>query len=139
MHLQSVRDGPARAAGSAGRLLAAAGAGSGLAALVAAWACCLLPIGLGTRGAGASIVVALDGLVPWRWPLLGVSVVVVALGWLAHLRERAAARAAGYACTNGGRRLTPLLLGLATVPMALAAGWDALQPVVLGWLEPVAS
>jgi len=104
----------------------------GVAALVSAAACCVLPLAFAAVGLGAG---GLATFVPYHWPLTIASALAVALGWTLYLRKR-------RACMRGGRCAvappsggTLVLLAIATGFVALSAVWKIiLEEPLMAWL-----
>lgn len=112
-------------------LLATLGIAAGLGA-VAASSCCVIPLALGALGAGAGIFSGLEAIAAWRTPMLAVSALAVATAWWSWWRKREAVCMTGSACATPRRSRTTLaLLSVASVIMAIAAGWNYLEPVLL--------
>lgn len=61
---------------------------AGVLALVSA-SCCALPIGLTVLGLGGSWLSLLGPLADYRFVILAIAAVVIALGWIFYLRGRA--------------------------------------------------
>lgn len=111
------------------RGVAIAGALSSLAALGSAAACCVLPLALAGVGIGAA---GLTILVPYRWPLTVISVLVVAAGWALHARKRRAcgARSTCDVAPPPGRT-TPVILAASTLTVAISAAWSWIEPPLM--------
>lgn len=125
---------PIPGARTVGGLLAVAGAVTGLGA-IAASSCCVVPLMLASLGAGAGIFGVLEFLAPWRTPLLIVSGLGIAAGWFTWWRNRRTA-CRGTACAAPSRSRAPLmLLLLASLVLATAAGWDYVEPSLLKLLR----
>ena len=87
----SVADVPKSSAQASGHVFAVAGVVAGVGA-IAASSCCIGPLTLASLGAGAGIFGTFEALAPWRIPLLGASVIAVAVGWFAWWRVACDAR-----------------------------------------------
>lgn len=122
---------PPETAVKTGGYLAAAGLATGLGAVVAS-SCCVLPVALAGLGAGAGVFAALEALAPLRWPLIALSMLAVAFAWWAYLCRRSIACAADGACAPRPRRsAVAIVLGLATLLLATAVAWEAVEPALL--------
>ena len=77
---------------------------------------CLLPLALAGAGVGGAWLGNIDGLVAWRFPVLGIAMLTLGSAWVLHYRSRvmAVGRSRG--------------LRLATLLVLVAAAW--------GWIEP---
>jgi mercuric ion transport protein len=117
--------------GTAKNALALVGIATGIGA-IAASSCCVVPLVLAAFGAGAGVFAMLEALTPWRVPLLVISGIGVAVGWLAWWRKQKASCEVGSACATPSSSRTPLiLLLLASLIVATAIGWDYIEAVLL--------
>lgn len=114
---------------SAEKGVAALGTAGGFTALVAAAACCVLPLAFAAVGLGAG---GLAFLVPYHWPLTIGAALAVAAGWGVYLRKRQACARDGTCSAAAPSNATFWMLGVATVFVALAALWPAFfeQPLI---------
>lgn len=128
----AVADGPTSSAQASGYAFAVAGGVAGLGAIAAAASCCIMPLALASLGAGAGIFGTLEALASWRMPLLGASVIAVAVGWFVWWRKRRVACDAGSTCTARARSPASfLLLLLASLIVVTAIGWNHFEPYLL--------
>lgn len=122
---------------STGGLLATIGAVSGLGA-IAASSCCVLPLALGSLGAGAGAFSSLGALAPWRTPLLIVGGLTLLVAWAIWWREGKVTCASESACAKLGRSYGTLaLLTLASLFMVVALGWGYVEPALLRLVQTV--
>jgi mercuric ion transport protein len=127
----SVADVPTPSAQASEHVFAVAGVVAGLGA-IAASSCCIVPLTLASLGAGAGIFGSLEALTPWRIPLLGASVIAVAVGWFAWWRKRRVACDPGSMCAAQARSpASLLLLFLASLIVVTAIGWNHVEPYLL--------
>ena len=121
----------------ADRGVAALGALTSVGAVLAALACCVLPLGLAALGVGAGLSSALKPLVPLHWPLSIVAMLAVASGWILYLRRRRMACAEGASCgVSPPSRATLILLCAATLLVVLSSLWPFIEPALMRLLEP---
>lgn len=100
--------------------VAVVGTAAGITALFSAAACCVLPLAFAVIGLGAG---GLAAFVPYHWPLTFASAIVLAVGWLLYLRKRRTC-VEGEECVSARpRRVTLVLLCIATGAVALSAAW----------------
>ncbi|MBG0802877.1 mercury transporter MerT [Methylocystis sp. H4A] len=119
------------AAPAAPKWFAAFGLVAGLGAVVAS-SCCVIPLGLSTFGAGASLLGGLEAVAMWRAPLLSVSALALVGGWGAWWLKRPAACASGASCGSSTRsRATIALLLCASTAVIAAASWSYIDPMLL--------
>ena len=85
---------------------------------VFAASCCVLPVVLGSLGAGASVFGLLEVLADYRTVLLIASAALVAVAWLVYIRRR-------------GTHSTALVLVLASALVVTAASWNWIEPPLL--------
>lgn len=104
---------------------------SSVAALLAACSCCVLPLALAAIGASTGVSATASALGPLRWPLTGLSVVMVALSWLILIRQRRLARRCPYRRDKRTSSAMVFALGLATATTVLALSWSAVEPSVM--------
>ncbi len=125
----------APASQATGGTLAALGVAGGVGTLLAS-SCCVLPLALGGLGVSAGLVTFLETLAPWRMPLLALSALVVAGGWLMWWRSNRTVCEAAAACPSPrGSRATIVLLAAATKLVAIAAVWSYFEPTILELLQ----
>lgn len=110
-----------------GRMAAALGS---LAGALAASSCCLLPVVLFTLGAGGAWIGALVRLAPLQPFFIVATVGCLGIGYWLVYRSRSG-------CANGETCRTPVadkfvksVLALATLLVALAIGFNFLEPVL---------
>lgn len=121
----------------ADRGAAALGALTSIGAVLAALACCVLPLGLAALGVGAGLSSALKPLVPLHWPLSIIAMLAVASGWILYLRRRKMACAEGATCAVlRPSRATLIMLCAATLLVAISSLWPFLEPALMRLLEP---
>lgn len=101
--------------------VAALGTAAGVTALFSAAACCVLPLAFAAIGLGAG---GLAAFVPYHWPLTIASAVAVTLGWFLYLRKRRACSEGAECASTSPRRVTLVLLCIATAAVALSAVWS---------------
>lgn len=107
--------------------LTALGALASLGAVLAAAACCVLPLALAALGAGAGLSSTLAPLMPLRWPLTVISILGLAAGWWAYARRRRAC-ATDRSCTLPlPSATTPIVLAIGTTLTVIALLWDRLE------------
>lgn len=117
----------AESTGAKTGLLGVIGIAFGLGA-IAASSCCVVPLSLAAMGAGAGVFSALEAMISWRLPLLMGSGTWVIIAWWAWWRSRRVSCQSGADCAD--RRptwVTPSLLFLATLVVAVAIGWNYLE------------
>lgn len=126
---------PAPAAPAAPKWFAALGLVAGLGAVVAS-SCCFIPLSLAALGAGAGVLGGLEMVAEWRVPFLAVSALGVVGGWGVWWWKRPAPCASSSACASPQRsRATLGLLLSASLIVALAASWGAIDPMLLKLLK----
>ncbi|HEY5712474.1 MAG TPA: hypothetical protein VIT38_11320 [Allosphingosinicella sp.] len=115
---------PAAGLKNADRGVATLGTVAGFGALFSAAACCVLPLMLAGIGVGAG---GLATIIPFHWPLTIAAVAAVAVGWVLYWqKKRACARDA--TCTIAPpRRVTFVLLCLATTFVTISAFWSFIE------------
>ena len=104
---------------------------SGLAGLLAAASCCVLPLALAGIGVGMS---GLTTLVPLHAPLSAVALVAVIGGWFLYYRRKRAC-AAGENC-SAPSPTTFALLAIATAFVMLSAAWPLIEAPLMRMVEP---
>jgi mercuric ion transport protein len=102
------------------RGVAAVGTLAGFSALFSAAACCILPFALAGAGLGAG---SFAPFVPYRWPLTGFALVMIAAGWLFYFKRRRSAAASS--------RATLIMLCLASLVTLASAGWGLIEQPLL--------
>lgn len=114
---------------SAEKGVAALGTAGGFTALIAAAACCVLPLAFAAIGLGAG---GLAFLVPFHWPLTIAAAVAVAAGWTFYARRRRACSRDESCTVAPPTKVTFWMLCLATAFVALSALWPAYfeQPLI---------
>ena len=113
------------------KCFAAFGLVAALGAVVAS-SCCVIPLGLSTLGAGASLLGGLEAVAMWRAPLLSVSALALVVGWGAWWLTRPVACASDASCASPGRsRATLTLLLCASTAVLAAASWSYIDPMLL--------
>jgi mercuric ion transport protein len=109
--------------------LATVGAVTGFAGVLAS-SCCVIPLALGSLGAGAGAFGALEAIAPWRLPILAGGGLALVGAWGLWWRKRVAC--AGASCAAPRRSgLTLGILALATKIMLAAAAWPLLEPFMM--------
>ena len=102
------------------RSVAAFSIAGGLAALLSAAACCVIPLAFAAVGLGAG---GLAFLVPFHWPLTIAAALAVAAGWAFYLRKRRACARDSNCMTAPPSKVTFWMLCFATAFVALSALW----------------
>lgn len=105
---------------------------SSVGAVLAACSCCILPMALAGIGLSTGFSSVLSPLGPLRWPMVGVSVLMLALSWLVVIRQRR--KACGYGTTDVRNWLrTPkiLMLIVASLLTLIAVSWGAFEPALM--------
>jgi mercuric ion transport protein len=113
--------------------LAALGAIAGLGA-VAGSSCCVLPLVLAGMGAGSAFFSGLEFLAAYRMPVFGAALAFLTVAWAVYWRRSravAACAATGACARPETSRRTAVVLGIATLSVALAAAWGLVEPVLL--------
>lgn len=98
-------------------IVAALSLATGLGAAVSA-SCCVLPLVIGSLGAGAGIFAALEFVANYRMPLLVSSATLVTIAWLLYF-------------PRSGARSTAVALTLASILVVTAASWSQFEPSLL--------
>ena len=112
-------------------VFAAMGAALGLGAVLAS-SCCVVPLLLSGLGAGAGMFSMLEAMSSFRTPLRVLGALAVVGGWWMWRYKRGASCAADAACAPARRSIAPaVLLGVATLLVAMAAAWDYIEPALL--------
>ena len=106
------------------RGVAALGTLASIGALFSAAACCVLPIALAAIGVGSA---GLSSVVPFHWPLTIAAIIVVAIGWLFHLRKRRACIRDAACTTVPPTGSTFILLCVATLFVVVSACWPYIE------------
>ena len=106
------------------RGVAALGTLASVAALFSSAACCVLPLALAGIGVSAG---GLAAVVPYRWPLTGFAIVMLAAGWWFFLQRRRACAADPACGKSPPTRTTFILLSLASLLTALSASWKLFE------------
>jgi mercuric ion transport protein len=106
------------------RGVAAVGTLASLSALFSSAACCVLPLALASAGLGVG---GLAAVVPYRWPLTGFALVMLAAGWVLYLRKRRACAADPSCAGSPPGRATLIMLCVATLATALSASWKLFE------------
>jgi mercuric ion transport protein len=128
---QSVAGAPTPTMPVGGSVLAFLGSVAGLGA-IAASSCCVIPLTLVSLGSGAGVFGTIAALAPWRFPLLAVSSVAIAAGWLTWWRKSRVTCDPEAACAAQPRSPASLiLLLLASLIVLKAIGWNYLEPSLL--------
>jgi hypothetical protein len=109
-------------------VLPSLGVVSGAGAIVAK-ACCVLPLTMAGAGMGASSSTIVQAMMPLRVPLLVISALFVAAGWLTYIRD-VRARTQDCQCppAQSGSRRNAFVLSIATLLLATAIAWNVIQP-----------
>lgn len=111
----------------ADRGVAALGTAAGFSALLAASACCILPLALAALGVGAGMSSTFEALVPLHWPLTIAALLAVAGGWVLYLRRRNACAKDSSCTTAPPARQTLVLLVLATLFVTISSLWSFIE------------
>jgi mercuric ion transport protein len=98
---------------------------------VAASSSCVIPLILGSLGAGAGLFSGLEVLSQWRPLFFGVSALAVAGAWAMWWRQRRTACSLGSACATPRRSRTLALLAVSTLIVVTAGGWNQFEPSIL--------
>lgn len=98
-------------------VLAAASVVTGASAIFAA-SCCVLPLVLGSLGAGVGLFSILEVLADYRTVILALSALLLVVAWVVYFRRR-------------GARSTAVVLIIATIFVGSAAAWDHIEPSLL--------
>lgn len=107
--------------------LTAFGTVASFGAVLAAASCCVLPLALAALGVGVGLSSTFALLMPLRWPLTALSILVLAAGWWSYARRRRAC-AADRSCTVPlPSRATPILLAVGTALTVVALLWGRLE------------
>ena len=101
--------------------VATVGVVAGVSAFFAAAACCVLPAALAAFGVGAGLSGSLSAFVPFRWPLMIVAALAVAVGWVLYIRRRNDCRRDASCTRSPPTKATFIMLSLATAFIALSA------------------
>lgn len=108
--------------------MAAVGTAGGFTALFSAAACCVLPLAFALVGMGSG---GLANLVPYHWPLTIGAGLLVAASWAFYARKRRACARSVDRAAAPPRRLTFVLLCVATGFVILSALWPGYIEVPL--------
>ncbi len=105
---------------------------SSVGAVLAACSCCILPMALAGLGLSTGFGSVLTAIGPLRWPMAGLSVLMLIISWLVVIRQRQ--KACGCGAPHVGLWLrTPrvLMLMMATVLTLIAVSWGAFEPALM--------
>jgi mercuric ion transport protein len=115
----------------AGQRLAVAG---GLLGALAATACCIAPLVLFTLGVGGAWMSNLTALAPYQPYILALTVACLGYGyWLVYRSRRRACAASELCARPFPNRLMFVGLGIATVLVVAAVGFDFFAPILLAY------
>jgi len=121
----------ARKAGGTSRLVKWATAGGVLAALGICAACCLLPFVLLSVGVAGAWVSGLDAFAAYKWPLIGLAVLLLGHGFYAAYVNPGHACSAGAACeVCGSSRTVRIGLWIATMLMIGGIVFEQIEPML---------
>lgn len=104
--------------------VAAAGTIGGLAALISASACCVLPFALASIGIGSG---GLAVFVPYRWPLAALALVVVMVGWIVYIRRHRACSVRSDCTASASTKATLAALLVASTLVTVSLLWDFIE------------
>jgi mercuric ion transport protein len=112
--------------------MATLGAITGLGA-IAGSSCCVLPLVLAGLGAGGAAFGGLEFLAAYQPYIFGAAVLLLAGAWFASWRRSrtVTCKAEGACARPKTQDRTMIALGIATLFVALAAGWSLIEPVLL--------
>lgn len=105
---------------------------SSVGAVLAACSCCILPMALAGIGLSTGLGSTVSHLGPLRWPLTGLSVLMLAVSWLVVIRD--SQRKCGCSTPTLSRWLRRpkiVMLIVASVFTLLAASWSAFEPALM--------
>ena len=101
--------------------VATVGVVAGVSAFFAAAACCVLPAALAAFGVGAGLSSSFSAFVPFRWPLMIVAALAVAVGWVLYIRRLNECLRDASCTRSPPTKATFILLSMATAFIALSA------------------
>lgn len=112
--------------------VAAVGTVASLGAVLAAAACCVLPLALAAAGVGAT---GLSVVTPFHWPLTILGMLAVSAGWYFYLRRHRARAGASACATTRPSHVTFRLLVVSSAALVISTFWRFIEPpltMVLG-------
>ena len=121
----------ANTAEKANRVVKWTTAGGILSALGVCAACCLLPFALLSAGIAGAWVSTLDAFVTYKWPLIGLTVVLLGYGFYAAYIRPKRGCAAGTACeVRGSSRIVRIGLWIATLLTVGGMVFECIEPML---------
>ena len=122
----------ARNSRSANRAVKWAAAGGVLAALGVCAACCLLPFALLSVGIAGAWVSGLNAFAAYKWPLIGLAVLLLAYGYYAAYIKPRRICASGVACeVCGSSRAVRVGLWIAMILTIGGIVFEYIEPMLL--------
>lgn len=104
---------------------------SGFGAILAS-SCCVLPLGLSSFGASASLISSFHSFESMRLPLLGVASVSLLGGWYVWWSKRNAKYCSTSNCPSPTTRNSVVaMLSISTFIILLGLSWEHIEPVLL--------
>ena len=108
---------------------------SSVGAVLAACSCCILPMLLAGIGLSGSVGSAISPLGPLRWPMAGLSLLMLAISWITVFRQRQRACGCGKIGARQWLRSPKILmLILASLLTTVAVSWGLFEPTLMRWM-----